>query len=575
MTVLAGAALCALLAVGAIRRDLLPVDEAVAGYTASFFAITVGVLVWQRRPESRTGILLTTFGFATALPDLRIVFYASALAVTIGWATIELIVPVFGHLVLSYPSGRLTSRLERWPVVFAYAYAGVYALVMLLFYSPSAPQDRFVLVCPSCVDPLTHVTWLSVLGIRDALDVGIAVLGVVFLALVARKIFRATTRQREVVLPLVTAATFVAAQFVLQIAIFGAQVDSWTNGTWFWIVTATTLVVPSALAAGLLWGRTARSAVADLVLELERTPPISVRDALARALRDPGLELVLWLPERKSFVDGDGRQVEPLADSERAVTVLGSPEAPLAALIHDPALLERRALLDAAGAAARLALENERLQAELRVQLVEVRASRARLMEAGDQERRRLERDLHDGAQQRLLGLGLALQLARTQLGPEAHGAADLLAEADNELRAALDELRELARGIHPAVLTEQGLGPALQTLAERSTVPVRIGALPSERLATTIEAAVYFLVSEGLTNVAKHACATAVDVSVACDNGTVTVDLEDNGVGGADASQGSGLRGLADRVQAVGGHVSVRSARGSGTQIHAEIPCA
>src|SRR5207249_4829505 len=166
-------------------------------------------------------------------------------------------------------------------------------------------------------------------------------------------------------------------------------------------------------------------------------------------------------------------------------------------------------LLASAGAAARLALENERLQAELRAQLAELRASRARIVSAGDEERRRLERDLHDGAQQRLLSLGLALQLARAKLGPDANGAAELVAEADGELRAALDELRELARGIHPAVLSEQGLAAALKTLAERSPILVTIAEVPDQRLSTPAEAAAYFLVSEALANVAKYARAS------------------------------------------------------------------
>lgn len=244
------------------------------------------------------------------------------------------------------------------------------------------------------------------------------------------------------------------------------------------------------MAAGLVWVSTARAAVADLVVELEHTPPGSVRDALARTLGDPSLELALWLPERSTHVDGDGRPLELPAGSARAVTVLGPAQAPVAALVHDPVLLERRGLLASAGAAGRLALENERLQAELRLQLEELRASRTRIVQAGDEERRRLERNLHDGAQQRLLVLGLALQLVRAQLGPETNGAAEILAEADAELRAALDELRELARGIHPAVLTEQGLGAALKTLGERSPMPITIVETPEERLPAPAEVA-------------------------------------------------------------------------------------
>jgi signal transduction histidine kinase len=301
-----------------------------------------------------------------------------------------------------------------------------------------------------------------------------------------------------------------------------------------------------------------------------------VRDALARTLRDPSLELALWLPDRASYADRDGRPLElPLAASGRAVTILGPQQSPVAALVHDPALLERRALLDAAGAAARLALENERLHAQLRAQVAELRASRARIVQAADAERRRLERDLHDGAQQHLLGLGIALQLLQARLGPGANGAAALLTEAETELRSALDGLRELARGIHPAILTDHGLGPALRALAERSQVPVAIDAVPEERLAQPVEAAAYFLVSESLTNVAKYARASRVQVTVVRRNGKAVIDVEDDGVGGADPSRGSGLRGLLDRVQALDGKLTVESQPDAGTHIHAEIPCA
>jgi signal transduction histidine kinase len=228
----------------------------------------------------------------------------------------------------------------------------------------------------------------------------------------------------------------------------------------------------------------------------------------------------------------------------------------------------------AAGAAARLALENERLQAELRAQLTELRASRTRIVQASDEERRRLERNLHDGAQQRLLSLGLALQLARAQLGPETNGAPELLSEAEDELRAALDELRELAHGIHPAILTDQGLAVALRSLAERSRVPVMIAAAPEQSLGESIEAAAYFLVSESLANCAKYARASSVRVSITQRNGDAVIDIDDNGVGGADPACGTGLRGLADRIQALDGTFWVASPVGGGTHIHAEIPC-
>jgi signal transduction histidine kinase len=311
-------------------------------------------------------------------------------------------------------------------------------------------------------------------------------------------------------------------------------------------------------------------------VELGRTPPGHVREALARTLGDPSLELALWLPERGCYVDSQGRSVElPPPGAERAVTVLGPPDTPVAALLHDPALLQRRSLVEAAGAAASLALENERLQAELRAQLAELRASRARIVQAGDEERRRLERNLHDGAQQRLLGLGLALQLARAELGAGANGASEVLDEAEQELRTALDELRELARGIHPAILTDQGLEAAVRSLAERSPAPVTITAVPEERLGEPIEAAAYFLISESLANSAKYARASAIRVRIVRRDGTAIVDIDDDGVGGADPDHGSGLRGLSDRIHALDGDFRVDSPRGGGTHIHAEIPCA
>jgi signal transduction histidine kinase len=573
----AGAVLCGTMIHGALDHGWPAWIEqrAVIDYATGFVAITVGVLVWEFRPESRTGILLTAFPFVGILGEADGIFWTSTLAVTVGLAATALPSAIFVHLILSYPTGRLTSRVDRAFVVFVYGYALVYTLPFLFFYDPRFPHQRDLWECVFCTPPLTYVAWLDVDAFAHVLDELALPVVAAFLVLLALKLARATPGGRRIVLPLVVAAVFAATQYAAQIALYGSPVNSWTDGRWFWIVTAASLAVPVALAAGMLWGRVARSAVADLVVELEHTPPGSVRDALARTLGDPTLELALWLPERSVYVDATGHPVElPAAGSARAVTVLGPNGSPVAALVHDPMLLERRALLEAAGAAARLALENERLQAELRAQLAELRASRARIVHAGDEERRRLERDLHDGAQQRLLALGLALQLARGRLGGEADGAVELLADAEDELRAALDELRELARGIHPAILTDQGLAAALRSLADRSTVPVTILALPEQRLDEPVEVAAYFVVSESLANVAKYARASAVRVSVTQRNGEAVVDVEDDGVGGADPTRGSGLRGLVDRVQALDGRVRIESPAGHGTRVHAEIPC-
>jgi signal transduction histidine kinase len=574
----AGAALCAgmTLALGPVDQPELIKHRAVIYFTAAFVGITISVIVWERRPESRTGLLVTGLVFADVLANGKWIFWNHAWPVTVALAAGALYVPLFAHLILSYPTGRLGTRPERYLVGVAYVLAVVYALPLLLFFDPRSPHWRYEVDCFDCAMPVTHVAWYDTDRITNVLDWLLLPLALILLALLARKILRASPGGRRIVLPLSIAAFFAVAQYLAHIAVNGSPNSSWSDTSWFWITTLAALALPASLGLGLLWGHGARSAVADLVVELERTPPGHVREALARRLGDPSLELALWLPERASYVDPKGRAIDlPPPKGDRAVTVLGPTDAPVAALIHDPVLLERRALLEAAGAAARLALENERLQAELRAKLAELRASRARIVAAGDAERRRLERDLHDGAQQRLLGLGLALQLVRAELGDNVNGATELLEEAEAELGAAIEELRELARGIHPAVLTEQGLAPALRTLAARSPLPVQIVDVPEERFPAPVEAAAYFVVSEALANVAKHAHASAARVSVVRENGVLSVAVHDDGVGGARPNGRSGLAGLADRVHALDGRLTVDSEAGRGTTLAAELPCA
>jgi signal transduction histidine kinase len=575
---LAGGALCfgMLLALQPVDQPELIKHRGIVYFTAAFIGITVGVIVWDRRPESRTGLFVTALVFADVLSDGKWIFWNHALPVTVALAASALYVPLFAQLILSYPTGRLATRAERRLVGVAYVLAALYALPLLLFFDPRSPHWRYEVDCFDCAVPITHVAWHDTARITNVLDWLLLPLALVFLALLGRKLVRATPGGRRIVLPLSVAAFFAVAQYLAHFAVTGSADNHWSDTTWFWITTLAALALPVSLAVGLLWSRGARSAVADLVVELERTPPGRVREALARTLGDPSLELALWLPERACYVDPGGRAIDlPTPTPDRAVTILGPADAPVAALIHDPVLRERKALLEAAGAAARLALENERLHAELRAQLAELRASRARIVAAGDAERRRLERDLHDGAQQRLLGLGLALQLVRGELGGEANGAAELLDEAEAELGAAIEELRELARGIHPAVLTEQGLAPALRTLAARSALPVLISDVPDERFPVPVEAAAYFVVSEALANVAKHAHASAARVSLVRDNGVLSVAVHDNGVGGARPDGRSGLAGLADRVHALEGRLTIDSEAGCGTTLTAELPCA
>jgi signal transduction histidine kinase len=296
---------------------------------------------------------------------------------------------------------------------------------------------------------------------------------------------------------------------------------------------------------------------------------------LADALEDPSLELVYWLPERNRYVDFRGRDYElPEDDPARAVHAVARDGQCVAAIIYDATLQEGGQHVRAVGAAASLALVNERLEAELRAKIEELRRSRERMLRIGLEERRRLERDLHDGAQQRLVSMALSIRMARARLNEDPLVADQLLATAGEELDSALGELRELARGIHPAVLTDRGLGTALETLANRAPVPVELAELPDERLPEAVELAAYFVVAEALTNVAKYAEASHATVEIARENGRLMVEVADDGVGGADPENGSGLRGLADRIAVLEGRLEIDSERGRGTTIRAQIPC-
>jgi signal transduction histidine kinase len=298
-----------------------------------------------------------------------------------------------------------------------------------------------------------------------------------------------------------------------------------------------------------------------------------LRDALARALRDPTLQLAYWLPDYECYADLHGRPVELQDLDGRATTLIDRGGEHIAALIHDPALEDEPELLVSVQAAAGIALENGRLHAELQAQLEELRGSRARIVEAAQNERQLLERNLHDGAQQRLIALSLNLSLLRGRVDgdPDVTSGID---QARREIAASLNELREIARGIHPAVVSGHGLGVALEQLAARAPVPVESRVEIDGRLPEPLEVAAYYVASESLTNIAKHAQATTARIDVVKENGELVLEIVDNGVGGADSERGSGLRGLADRVEALNGRLRVWTPRGGGTRVRAEIPC-
>jgi signal transduction histidine kinase len=342
------------------------------------------------------------------------------------------------------------------------------------------------------------------------------------------------------------------------------------------VISAVSVALLASVPFAFLWGllRT-RLAQSGAVAEIVRSTGDDLRAALASGLGDPSIELAYWLPERKVYVDREGRAVDLPDGATRSSTRIEHEGRCIAAILHDPSLNEQPGLVKAAGAAAALALENQRLEAELRARVEELSTSRARIVQVALEERRRLERDLHDGAQQRLVALRLQLRLARDRADKDPAAAQTMLDGAMGELDEALADLRELARGIHPAVLADRGLEPALSALAGRAPLPVEVATAPAERLPAPVEAAAYFVVAEALTNVAKYAQASSARVAVERRNGHAVVEIRDDGVGGADPARGSGLTGLADRLSALDGRLEVDSPEGGGTVVRADIPCA
>jgi signal transduction histidine kinase len=330
------------------------------------------------------------------------------------------------------------------------------------------------------------------------------------------------------------------------------------------------LLIPFGVVAGIAWSRLRRREASDLVVELRTGGAATLRERLARVLGDPTLEVAYRLDDGR-YVAADGRPLELPEAADWAVTLVTVQGEEVAALVHDPALLDEPALVESVRATAGLVLENERLAAEVRAQLAEVRASRVRLVAATDAERRRLERNLHDGAQQRLVTLSIALGLAASRGNPDD---VDVLLRAQDELEEAIAELRELARGIHPTLLREEGLEAAVEALARRTPLPVAVEGSVEDELPDAVELAAYFLVSEALTNVVKHASASEATVRLKRAAGMLLIEVSDDGIGGARAAADSGLAGLRGRLEALDAKLVVESEPGRGTRIRTEIPC-
>jgi signal transduction histidine kinase len=560
--VVAGGLATAAVSVGlAATSDHLPLP----GLHAALFTwitlsyVLCGLVAWRRRPDSRLGPLMIAAGFVASLSTLS---WANGLVVrSVGLAFDLAPVVLFLHVFLAFPDGRLPGRPARALVAAGYVVTigGQLGVALLGGFGP---ENAFAVADRPAAGAALH----------DVVLVAAAVLALAgIVVLVARRRAGGRPRRRAVAL-LVDAFTL----GLLMIAVLFLMGFAGAPG--FVYVQRLTLVVlglaPIAFLIGLLDAHLARTGIGDLLVRL-RTEPVDLRAALARTLRDPSLSLIYWLPQYASWADEAGQPARlPEDGGGRAATVIDRDGAPVAALVHDASLTDERGLLDAVTAAAAIALDNGRLRAELHAKLEEVRGSRARVLAAGQKERQRLERDLHDGAQQRLIALSLDLGLLGSRLGAN-HDAQTALTKAMREIAHSLDELRDVARGLHPAVLSGHGLPVALESLAARAAVPVRLTVGLDGRLAEQVEVAAYYVACESLANIGKHAQASSATVDVFRADGQLVVEVVDDGVGGADTERGSGLRGLADRVEALGGRLRVWTPRGGGTRVRAEIPCA
>jgi len=541
---------------------------------AWFFVVellwVVAMLVTYRRAPS--GPMWKLFLLYQVVGTIGIIWVLpTSLTWLLSQASIGIGSVVFVHLVLAFPTGRLSDRYDRIVVVAAYAFILATRLVWVLVWSPPLDPVGFSPRNPYVLWPNADLAQLFGPG---AIVVMAPFLYVAVLAGLARHWRRASPALRRALLPII-----VAAPLQLAITLAWHLVDADPAGLRNLrsaleqpIVGLAGLVFPVGFLLGLLRTRLARGSIADLALELGRGVPLGgLRETLARALRDPTLVLAYPAASGSGYVDPDGQSIdvpgEPVAD--RGIARLERDGETLAVLAYDPALdQEDPGRVGAVASMARMALENERLAAQVRAQLDEVRASRARIVEAGNAERRRIERDLHDGAQQRLVALAMRLDQAREGSA----GAATLIDETTAELLRAVREVRDLARGLHPTILTDAGLAAAVEALAERTPLPVKV-AVTEARFPPEIEAAAYYVVAEGLTNIARYAGATEARVEATAKGGRLVVTVTDDGRGGADPSSGSGLRGLVDRLAAIDGELQITSKAGDGTTLTAILP--
>jgi signal transduction histidine kinase len=547
----------------------------VADLLGGWAFLAAGAVAWDRRPSNRIGPLLVAIGYAWFVGT----FGASGSDVVayLGRSFQGYYEPLLAIVVLAYPTGRLLSPWSRLVSLAWIVDHSIWSLARAVLDRPLGWYG-----CPTC--PETIDAYVAAHQLLDrigpiTLSGAVVLAGAVLVLLVARLVRAGPAGRRRltpVVLGGLALAFDVGVTGIVRLTIGPPLFRDVRVGAVYDILA---MLVAVAVLAGLLQDRLSRSDVADLVLDLRSAGMTGrvgrIQEALARTLHDPTLEYLALDAASGRYRDADGDLVEPpVASPARAVTRSGSGAAPEGLIVHDPVLLEDPALLDAAQAAVAFESENVRLGAEVAHQLEEVRASRQRIVQAADSERRRVERDLHDGAQQRLIGL--AMEVGRLRAQAKQRGDDELGASLDSvaaNVESAIEELRELARGILPPILAEAGLAAAVESLAVRSPVPVRVDIVLDGRLAPAIESTAYFFVAEGLANVARHSAARQATVTGRVQGDRLRLVVEDDGIGGADPRGGSGLRGLADRVGALGGRLDVGPMPGAGTRLAADLP--
>jgi signal transduction histidine kinase len=533
---------------------------------AGLALVVAGLVTSFSRPAGRVGDLAVLAGLVWFAPVWVGWDKGPPLVRSLGMVAAGFTFSLLLHLVLAYPSGRLRGAVARGLVSAVYLEAAVAALGRALFRDPFYDPNCWA----NCIDNRFLVRSLPPLarGIEVA-DRWFTVAAAAALVVVcAWRLLRDSGPARRALLPVALPAVLLAAAVIAHAVALQRRPLEVPSDPAFSAIFIIGCVAVLLLAAGLVWAavrtRVQRRAVARIATSLGQAPPPgSLQAALAAAVGDPDLEIAYWLPDAQYYVDANGRPVaQPVAGPGRAVTALVRDGRRIAVVSHTAALpdLEREL-----GAAVRLALENERLQAEALAQLDQLRASRVRIVETGDTERRRLERDLHDGAQQRLLALSYDLRLARAQAQADSDPrTGSLLTQATDQAQAALEELRGLAHGIYPAILVEAGLTAALATLADTAPLPVEIHAAAQGRYPTAIETAAYLLAAEALDDAAGRGASHAT-VSVVRDDGRLVVTVEDDGT-----DRTSAMVQLADRIGALDGQLAVGP-----TRLQAELPCA